>query len=142
MVIIGSATNCLHGQPTNPMPVLQIKADQITAKVSPTLYGLMTEEINYSYEGGLYGELIRNRTFKANPMNPIYWNAIGGAVILLDTNQPLNSALNVNLKLDTRRASKSSAAGIANDGYWGIPVWPNTTYRVSFYARKKISTGR
>ena len=30
------------------------------------LYGLMTEEINYSYEGGLYGELVRNRTFKAN----------------------------------------------------------------------------
>ena len=32
----------------------------------PTFYGLMTEEINYSYEGGLYGELIRNRTFKAD----------------------------------------------------------------------------
>ena len=48
------------------MPTLQIKADQVTAKVSPMLYGLMTEEINYSYEGGLYGELIRNRAFKAD----------------------------------------------------------------------------
>src|SRR6516162_9702413 len=35
---------------TNQIPVLQIKADQITGKVSPILYGLMTEEINYSYE--------------------------------------------------------------------------------------------
>ena len=32
--------------------------------ISPMLYGLMTEEINHSYDGGLYGELIRNRAFK------------------------------------------------------------------------------
>jgi alpha-N-arabinofuranosidase len=44
--------------------VLQIKADQVTAKVSPMLYGYMTEEINYSYDGGLYAELVRNRAFK------------------------------------------------------------------------------
>ena len=31
------------------------------AKVSPMLYGLMTEEINYSYDGGIYGELVRDR---------------------------------------------------------------------------------
>jgi hypothetical protein len=43
---------------------LQIRADQITARVTPNFYGLMTEEINYAYEGGLYGELIRNRNFR------------------------------------------------------------------------------
>ena len=37
--------------------------DKPVAKVSPMLYGLMTEEINYSYDGGLYAELIQNRTF-------------------------------------------------------------------------------
>ena len=31
--------------------------------VSPMLYGLMTEEINFSYDGGLYAEMVRNRTF-------------------------------------------------------------------------------
>ncbi|SPE60857.1 exported hypothetical protein [Verrucomicrobia bacterium] len=51
---------------TSATPVLQIDAGKVTGTVSPTLYGLMTEEINFSYEGGLYGELIRNRTFKAN----------------------------------------------------------------------------
>ena len=95
----------------------------------------MTEEINYSYEGGLYGELIRNRTFKANPAKAIFWDAIGGAVISLDTNQPLNAALNVSLKLDASMATKKSPAGIANGGYWGIPVKPKTTYRASFYAK-------
>src|SRR5579863_5454303 len=43
--------------------VLTIHADQPVSAVSPTLYGLMTEEINYSYDGGLYAEMVRNRTF-------------------------------------------------------------------------------
>src|ERR1035438_8806108 len=42
-------------------PSLTIQADHPTATVSPTLYGLMTEEINYSYDGGIYGELVRDR---------------------------------------------------------------------------------
>ena len=51
-----------------------IKADQVAAKVSPMLYGLMTEEINYSYDGGLYAELVRNRTFKWNTNTPCIGN--------------------------------------------------------------------
>src|SRR4051812_21610903 len=47
--------------------VVQIDADKVISKVSPTIYGLMTEEINYSYDGGLYAELIRNRHFKDVP---------------------------------------------------------------------------
>src|SRR5208337_4571749 len=42
-------------------PTFTIQADHPTAAVSPTLYGLMTEEINYSYDGGIYGELVRDR---------------------------------------------------------------------------------
>ena len=37
-----------------------------TANVSPTLYGIMTEEINHSYDGGLYAELVSNRTFQTS----------------------------------------------------------------------------
>ena len=63
-----AATNAQTAAGTSPapIPVLQIDAGKVTGKVSPTLYGLMTEEINFSYEGGIYGELIRNRTFKSN----------------------------------------------------------------------------
>jgi alpha-N-arabinofuranosidase len=43
-----------------------VRVDQPGAKIHPLFYGIMTEEINYSYEGGLYAELIRNRIFK-NP---------------------------------------------------------------------------
>ena len=122
-------------------PVLRIDAGKVTGNVSPTLYGLMTEEINFSYEGGLYAELIRNRTFKSNPRNPVYWNAVGDTTIAIDTNQPLNAALNLSLKLDTSKASKASPVGFANDGYWGIPVRPNTTYRASFFARGRHFSG-
>jgi len=126
--------------PTGPT-VLQIDAGKVTGTVSPMLYGLMTEEINYSYEGGLYAELIRNRTFKANAQNPVFWNVVGDTTITLDTNQPLNSALNVSLKLDTGKASEAAPVGIANSGFWGIPARPNTTYRASFYARAENFSG-
>ncbi len=48
----------------------------------------MTEEINYSYEGGIYGELIRNRTFKANATKAVFWSAAGGAAISLTRARP------------------------------------------------------
>jgi alpha-N-arabinofuranosidase len=123
------------------IPILQIDASKVTGNVSPMLYGLMTEEINYSYEGGLYGELIRNRTFKANAQNAMFWSAVGDGAMTLDTNQPINSALNVSLKLDTSKATKEAPVGIANGGFWGIPIRPNTTYRASFYARSENSAG-
>ncbi len=143
--------------PTGPT-VLQIDAGKVTGQVSPMLYGLMTEEINFAYEGGIYGELIRNRSFKADAVvprvtpdtyeagkylpvtfrpdtQPRYWTVVGGASIVLDTNSPLNEFLNVSLKLDASSASAASPAGVANCGYWGIPVKPQTAYKVAFFAK-------
>ncbi len=121
--------------------VLTIDAGKVTGAVSPMLYGLMTEEINFAYEGGIYGELIRNRTFKANAKNPIFWDAVGNTSISLDTKQPLNAALNVSLKLDASKASESAPSGFANGGYWGIPVRPDTKYSAAFYARSDDFSG-
>src|SRR5271170_8010832 len=56
-----------------PAATLTIHADQPISKVSPTLYGLMTEEINYSYDGGLYAEMVRNRTFGSDWSGVLYW---------------------------------------------------------------------
>ena len=49
--------------------------------------------------------------------------------------------MNVSLKLDASKASEASPVGIANGGYWGIPVRPATTYRASFYARAENFSG-
>ena len=69
----------IHLQAQNPKLTLDLTKPG--ANVSPSLYGLMTEEINHSYDGGLYAELIRNRIFKDNPNTPEAWSVIqeGGA---------------------------------------------------------------
>lgn len=120
-------------------PVLTIQADRPVGTVSPLHYGLMTEEINYSYDGGLYAELVRNRAFLDDPQRPVSWSVAQGkdaaAEIALDREQPLNPHLPVSLRLAVTAASRAAPAGIANGGYWGIPVKPRTRYRASFYAR-------
>jgi alpha-N-arabinofuranosidase len=121
-------------------PVLNIDASKVTAHVSPTLYGLMTEEINYSYEGGLYGELIQNRIFRDNAKEAKHWSVVqdrgGTSAISLDESQPIEGTILTRaLKLNAGQASSGHRVGIANDGYWGIPVKPKTTYRLSFYAK-------
>src|SRR5271167_4008419 len=52
---------------------LNIQLDRPAHPVSPTLYGLMTEEINYSYDGGLYAEMVRNRTFRSDWSGILNW---------------------------------------------------------------------
>jgi hypothetical protein len=49
--------------PSEPGTTLEIDLKAPSTPISPILHGLMTEEINHSYDGGLYAELIRNRTF-------------------------------------------------------------------------------
>ena len=54
-------------------PHLRVDADTSITPVSPILYGLMTEEINYSYDGGLYAEIVRNRSFQHRGSNFNSW---------------------------------------------------------------------
>src|SRR5579884_282533 len=114
-----------------------IHTDRPTIRISPTLYGMMTEEINHSYDGGLYAELIQNRTFQDNATTPVHWMPVGGGEVRLslDRESPLSTALPVSLQVQVMAATVSSPAGVANEGYWGIPVKPHTRYRASFYAR-------
>ncbi len=150
------AAPLLCAQAGGPMS-LRIRADQFTAHMPPNFYGLMTEEINYSYEGGLYGELVRNRNFKEsvperrNAQNPaqsvpakdvkelVHWALVqerGGAGSMeLDTATPLNAAVPATLKLTISQAAADGKVGIANDGFWGIPVKPSTQYKAMFYAK-------
>ena len=132
-----------------------VQVDKPGAKISPMLYGLMTEEINYSYDGGLYGELIQNRILKNAPRGGgrgrrgggggaapaptiAHWSVVNSdgaqGTISLDTDDPVNTnALTTSLKLEITSVTEGRV-GVANDGYWGIPVRPNTSYQASFYA--------
>ena len=118
---------------------LTIDLAQVKATVSPQLYGLMTEEINYSYDGGLYAELVRNRTFQDRGKIPPSWflyewgNA--DASMAIDRTTGPSAALPLSLQVTVKSASPHDQAGISNLGYWGFPVKPQTTYHGSFYAR-------
>jgi len=126
-------------------PQLVVHVDRPGAKIDPMFYGLMTEEINHAYDGGLYAELIQNRTFQDppnpdRPHDPVHWALVqspgGSATMTVSDSAPVNPrSLPVSLKLEIPALSKGARAGVANDGFWGIPVAAHTTYRVSLYAR-------
>jgi alpha-L-arabinofuranosidase len=118
---------------------LNIEVNQTKSAVSPTLYGLMTEEINYSYDGGLYAELIRNRTFRSDWSGILNWFLVekgsAAAKIGIDSKEGPSPALTNSAKLEVTRADANSPAGILNEGYWGMAVRPNTHYAGSFFAK-------
>src|SRR5436190_22178457 len=113
-----TALRCLAANPT-----CTIDASHPAGKVSPKLYGLMTEEINHSYDGGLYAELIRNRAFLDNPARPANWSVVtkedAEASIALDPTNSFNDKLTMSLRLTVANASKRQPARVANSGYWG-----------------------
>jgi alpha-N-arabinofuranosidase len=121
-----------------PPSVLTIHADQPISKVSPTLYGLMTEEINYSYDGGLYAEMVRNRTFDGSWDGIQHWflveNGSAEVAIAADKQTGPSEALKSSLRIDVKQADPHNQAGVLNDGWWGMPLRPNTTYKGSFFA--------
>ncbi len=118
---------------------LTINTKEPKAKASPIHYGLMTEEINYCYDGGLYAELVRNRAFKDHADKPVHWSVLDNkSTIELDRSNPLNDKIDVSLKWEIRSSQPSK---LANEGWWGIPVKPNTKYRASFYAKSSGESG-
>jgi alpha-N-arabinofuranosidase len=118
---------------------LTVDAAEAVVAVSPSLYGLMTEEINHSYEGGLYGELLQNRTFHTTWEGAPPWNLVlrgdAAANRSLDKSTGPSQALPYSLKLSVSSANARSEAGITNPGFWGIALQPHTTYKGSFYGR-------
>jgi alpha-N-arabinofuranosidase len=99
----------------------------------------MTEEINHSYDGGLYAELVRNRALTEESWHPAYWSLVQnqaiGAQMELEQHDGPSPALTRSLKLVVTRASPADKAGIENDGFWGIPLRARTKYESSFYAK-------
>src|SRR5471030_2061669 len=139
-LIFGLALMSIH---LNAASTFTIDASHPAGKVSPMLYGLMTEEINHGYDGGLYAELIQNRAFMDDPKSPVHWSAVSGngsgANIALDPANPLNEKLTTSLRVTISSAAKGSPAGAANEGYWGIPVQPKTTYHAAIWVKAAAS---
>ena len=89
-------------------PSLSIQVDHPTAKVDPMFYGLMTEEINFSYDGGLYAELIRDRAIGPGRRPLFYWTHVarGESVVdvAVDDNTGPSAALPRSIKVTVTAA--------------------------------------
>jgi alpha-L-arabinofuranosidase-like protein/concanavalin A-like lectin/glucanase superfamily protein len=119
-------------------PTLDIDLSARGPALSRDASGLAVEEISHSGDGGLYAELVRNRSLKESDTWPVAWTAVtgGGArgAIALDRSRPLNSAIDRSLRVSLDELGPGGRVGAANAGYWGVAVKPRTTYRAAFHA--------
>ncbi|WP_330336789.1 LamG-like jellyroll fold domain-containing protein [Streptomyces sp. NBC_00557] len=123
-------------------PLLSVDVAHPAHAVSPILPGLMFEDINHSGEGGIYAELVQNRSMMADDTEPVHWSAVGGTTLALDEGTPLNAALDRSLKVELPGGTGAgNRAGVANDGFWGIPVRPRTTYTARLFAKASRRIG-
>src|SRR5438093_8108458 len=104
-VLIDAA--CLAEHPTSePAVTITVHADRPGIKVSPTLYGIFFEEINRAAEGGLYAEMLQNRSFEDSPELSAWTlvkNHDADGSISIDTAQPLNPNNPQSLRLESTR---------------------------------------
>jgi len=122
------------GQPT----VLRVDINQIKGKVNPAMWGLFFEDINMGADGGLYAELIKNRSFEF--FRPLMgWNVLGkaqeGALLVL--NRQEQQAANPRfLRVNTERAG-AEGMGLSNEGFRGMGIKEGLRYDFSVMYRQR-----
>lgn len=94
-------------------------------------YGIFFEEINHAGDGGLYAELIHNRSFEDNDGNPDKWWTVGGAEMTLVSEDLLNEAQEWALQV----VMTTDGDGVRNEGFWGINVVNGQRYKLSFWVK-------
>ncbi len=115
---------------------LVVRADQPGARISPTMYGVFFEDINFGADGALYAELVKNRSFEfPDPLmgwSEDAWGTAVGWTRVLDKD-PLNPANPHYVHIGTTDAE--SGYGIATDGFAGIGVRQGENYLFSAFVR-------
>ena len=107
-----------------------VNTKKVEAKVQPTMYGIFFEDINYAADGGLYGELVKNRSFEF-PDALMGWKAFGKFEVKNDgpfERCPHYVVLGYSGHNDT-------ATGLQNEGYFGIGIEKAEDYRFSVWAK-------
>ena len=113
-------------------------------KVSPNLYGIFFEDINHAADGGLYAELISNRSFEDSDNTTPTWRtkAADGATIStqLVSKALLNNAQGKALQINVA-ARQNATASLVNEGFWGINAVQGRTYKLSLWAKGSYKGG-
>jgi len=110
---------------------LDIDLEHPGAPVQPTMYGIFFEDINYAADGGLYAELVKNRSFEF-PQDPLQgWKAFGKVEVRNDG--PFDRCPHYVRLQDPGHPHKWT--GLDNEGFFGIGLKEGETYRFSVWAR-------
>ena len=107
-----------------------IQTKKLGAEIQPTMYGLFFEDINYAADGGLYAELVKNRSFEF-PQALMGWNSFGKVEVRDD------GPFERNPHYVRLRPAKHPhmQTGLDNRGYFGIGLKKDAEYRFSVWAR-------
>src|SRR5262245_4337421 len=116
---------------------ITVQVDRPGAAISPTLFGLFFEDINFGADGGLYPERIKNKSFEfPDPM--MGWKRVArsdakGTLQLYDAGSRTNqsNAHYLQIKVD----AGSGGFGISNEGFRGIGVEQGAEYSFAVLAR-------
>ena len=110
--------------------VMEVKTAKLGAPVQSTMYGIFFEDINYAADGGLYAEMVKNRSFEF-PQHLMGWRAYGKFEVRDDGPFERNPHY-VRLSYSGHR---DKFTGLENEGFFGIAVKKDATYRFSVWAR-------
>jgi alpha-L-arabinofuranosidase len=130
MVLLASSVN---GQSNT---VFTVKANEIKATVQPTMWGIFFEDINLAGDGGVYAELVKNRSFEfATPL--MGWKELkkdgGNGSILVHNRGRENKG---NPRFIRATANGSGKYGLSNEGFRGMGIKENNQYDFSVTARQ------
>ena len=110
--------------------VIVVNTQKLGAPVQPTMYGIFFEDINYAADGGLYAEMVKNRSFEF-PQHLMGWRAFGNFDVKDDGPFERNPHY-VRLKYS---GHSDKYTGLENEGFFGIAVKEGASYRFSLWAR-------
>jgi alpha-L-arabinofuranosidase len=109
---------------------MDVNTKKLGATVQSTMYGLFFEDINFAADGGLYGELVKNRSFEfAQPY--MGWRVFGNVELKADG--PFERCPHYVVLSDPGHRERRT--GLQNEGYFGIGVEQGKEYRFSVWAK-------
>lgn len=119
-----------HAIPASAEVVFNVDAGRRSAAIGDLHYGIFFEEINHAGDGGLYAELVRNRSFE-DATSPSNWQKSQGVTWKLIKTGLLNDAQANALEV----TFPENGGYIANEGYWGMNAVEGDTYTLTFWAK-------
>lgn len=115
---------------------LTVQVDKPGHAISPSLWGIFFEEINCAGDGGIYAELIRNRSFEDSD-KPEFWTGTpsrGASGLEIDTSSP-STASPFNTRSLKFHFKSGTPNGPVNEGYWGMALVKGDKYDFSVMAK-------